>query len=299
MYKKKNTLPLIALICAAVSLLLSVYGAFFAGAAPESDDNDQIQQLSEKIAALQAQVDDLTARLEMVAMGDGLKDWSLALEPTDDGLGAKVTLKAVPARYEDGMKATFLIRLEGAQIAEVPCAWENECYVATAEINAADGYGYYCVLTDRDGARQQIALTTPENPVEDMPVYLETSLNAYCNMVLDGWETKEETLVLSGTYIQVQLPRLSADDDLSVESVQAVLTCNGEQVHTQPLTLEDGEGERSFEGNLTDLSLPLPELKEDDQLELFVEVLLSDGRKLTSSAASWFKNGGELYSVVG
>ena len=277
MYKKKNTLPLIALICAAVSLLLSVYGAFFAGAAPESDDNDQIQQLSEKIAALQAQVDDLT----------------------DDGLGAKVTLKAVPARYEDGMKATFLIRLEGAQIAEVPCAWENECYVATAEINAADGYGYYCVLTDRDGARQQIALTTPENPVEDMPVYLETSLNAYCNMVLDGWETKEETLVLSGTYIQVQLPRLSADDDLSVESVQAVLTCNGEQVHTQPLTLEDGEGERSFEGNLTDLSLPLPELKEDDQLELFVEVLLSDGRKLTSSAASWFKNGGELYSVVG
>jgi hypothetical protein len=289
----------LALICAVASLGLSVYSAFFSAEPPAKDEDTKISALQAEIDDLKIQIDSLSARLETASQGEGLKDWSLTLMPRSDGLGASVKLTAVPAHYENGMKAVFLIRLEGAQVAEVPCIWENNTFSAETEVYAADGYGYYCILTDGEGERRQIPLTTPDNPVEEMAVYLETSLNAYCNLLLDGWQADEGKLTLTNMYVQAQLPLLSADENLSIQNTQLVLSHNGQDVQTQTVTLLPGEGERGFEGTLTDISMPLPEMGEEDQLELRLEILLSDGRKLISSAVSWYKNGGELFSVVG
>ena len=299
MSKRNTILSLLALIVAVASLGLTVYTAFFSADPPANNEETKISALQAEIDDLKIQINSLSERLETASQGEGLKDWRLTLIPRSDGLGASVKLTAVPARYEDGMKAVFLIRLEGAQVAEVPCVWENNTFSAETEVYAADGYGYYCVLTDGEGVRRQIPLTTPDNPVEEMPVYLETSLNAYCNLLLDGWQADEEILTLTNMYVQAQLPLLSADENLSIQNTQLVLSHNGQDVHTQTVTLSPGEGERSFEGTLTDISLPLPEMGEEDQLGLRLEITLSDGRKLISSPVSWYKNSGELFSVVG
>ena len=299
MTKRNTILSLLALLFAVASLGLSVYTAFFSADPLEKDGEIKISAMQAEIDNLRTQIDTLSARLEAATQGEGLKDWTLSLTPWSDGFGASVKLTAVPDHYEEGMEAVFLIRLEGAQIAEVPCVFGNNAFTAEAEVYAADGYGYYCVLMDGEGMRRQIPLTTPDNPVEEMSVYLESSLNAYCNLLLDGWQADQETLTLTSVYFQAQLPLLSVDENLSIQNTQLLLSHNGQDVQTQTVTLSPGEGERSFEGTMTDISLPLPEMEEDDQLELRLEITLSDGRKLISSSVSWYKNGGELFSVVG
>ena len=58
--------------------------------------------------------------------------------------GATVNVDAVPNGYAEGQKAEFCVRLEGEEIARVPCEWDGKSYKASADLNAADGYCYYC-----------------------------------------------------------------------------------------------------------------------------------------------------------
>lgn len=297
MSEKKNILSVLALILAVLALALSVVGLLPGEQEPDlSYGNPEMEQ---QIADLQAQVDQLTAQLEGLARNAGIAEWTLTAAAWEDGTGADVTLSARPAVYEEGMEAVFSVRLEGEEVAHIDCGAENEVFTATAQLPGADGYSYYCILIRADGSREQFALSTPENPVEDIPVYLGDSLTSYCNMIVDGWLDTQEKVTLTSGYVQVQLPRLSASGDLTVTGARLSLNHNGQEYTGMDITLEAGEGAGGYELELADISFTLPELGEDDYLDLWVIVTLSDGSTLSAPGASWYNGADGLYLVVG
>lgn len=255
---------------------------------------------SQLIAELQVQIDELTARVEALEMRSGLKGWNLTAAAWSSSNGATVTLTAQPAAYREGQTAEFMALLEGQQVDRVSCGWDGESYTAQLDLNAADGYSYYCVITAPDGSREQVALSTPENPVIDTVVNLSTALSSYCNMIVDSWEGDGDQLTITEGYIQVQLPRIAlGGGNPTVSTAELVLKKAGEEISRQALTLPEGEGENSYELMLTDTAFQIPEMQDDQQLDLYLEVKLSDGQLLSTAGCSWYHNAGELFLAVG
>lgn len=303
MSDKKNTIiSVLALACALAALALSLLNTFRPGP-DQSWENpaleEKVTRLQGQVDGLQSQVNSLETRLDAVAMGDGLANWSLDAAPWEDATGADVTLTALPATTEEGLSVQFSVRLQGREVANVPCQKTDSGFTATASLEAADGYSYYCIFLGTDGSRRQFALSTPENPVEDLPVYLESSLASYCNMMVDSWLDDGTAVTLTSAYIQVQLPRLSTEGKLTAEKAQLVLYCNSKEVSRTDIMLQPGEGEGSFELELSDQTIPLPEMGEDDYLDLWLEITLSDGRTLSTAGASWYNSPDGLFLVVG
>ena len=259
-----------------------------------------VSQLEQDIQILQKQVDALSARLDALEENSGLMDWNLTAIPNADGNGASVTLTASPLAYHEGQTAQFSVRYGGQEVASILCNWDGSVYSGTVDLEAADGYSYYCVLIAANGSREQMVLNTPENPVYDTLVYMETSLNAYCNIIVDGWEDEGGNLTITSGYAQIQLPRLSNEaDGAAFQSTNLVLRLNGNPVESQLLDMPQGEGEGSYELVLSGNTFKMPELQDDYQLELILEVTLSDGQVLTASGGSWYYNAGEMFMVVG
>lgn len=296
---KKSLISIMALICAIASLVMSCL-AFVSARQEPVDYSSQLSQLEQKNQQLQTQIDALHALLEtQPESAGGLYSWKLDVTAWDDGTGADIALTAVPDMYQEELSARFVVQLEGQEIIHTPCVWNGESFTATASLSAADGYGY-CLLMDLpDGTQLSYTLTTPNDPVQDIPVYLASSLSSYCNLIVDAWEETEEAIVLNTAYAQVQLPRISAQGSSEIESACLVLTHNGAQIHTVPITLLPGEALDGYELTLSNIQLPLPETAEDDLLELRLEVTLSTGQQLLASGISWFRTGEELYAVVG
>ncbi len=298
MSEKKNLLSVLSLVLAALALGLSVFSLVRPAptAAPGSPDSSTLIQ---QIEGLQAQVNDLTARLEAASQVSGLADWTLTVTPWSDGEGASVAMSAVPAVFEDGVAAFFCVRLGSAEISNTACKWDGEAFTATTELSAQDGYSFYCILLSEDGVRRQYPLSTPENPVDDIPVYLGSSLRSFCNMTVDSWLDANNTITLTAAYIQVQLPRISASGTPALDKAQLILTRNNEELSRQDITLNPGTGDGSFELALTDLSFDLPELGDEDYLDLWLEVTLADGSVLSCAGGSWYNSPDGLFLVVG
>ncbi len=299
MSKKPNFVSVLALLLALAALTVSVF-VLVKPAPEEKDYSAEIAALQEHNALLQSQLDALTAQLSGSSLGGGLESWDLSLTPWETGTGAAVTLTAVPANYAEGMSAALSVRLNGKEIENIPMSWSGEAFTATAELAADDGYGYYCVLLDAEGKKQQFALTTPENPVLDIPVYLAASLSSYCNMTVDSWFDKDGVLTLSLAYVQAQLPRLSATGDVpAIESAQLRLYHNGTVYSSTAITLESGESEGAYQLTISGEGVSMPEVALDDSLDLYLEITLSDGQTLTALGASWYSGEDGLFAVMG
>lgn len=276
-----------------VLLIAALLAATLAGCGGDGDN-------SQMIAQLQLQIDELSARVEALEMRSGLKSWDLTAAAWSSSNGATVTFTAEPAAYQEGQSLQIMAILDGQQIDRVDCSWDGKQYTAQLDLNAADGYGYYCILTAPDGSRVQTALSTPESPVIDAVVNISTALSSYCNMIVDTWDRNGEQLTVTAGYVQVQLPRITADGSTAeLAGAELILKKAGQEVSRLPLTLPEGEGENSYELVLTDASFDIPEMQDDQQLDLHLVVNLSDGQVLTTTGCSWIYNAGELFLVVG
>ena len=300
MSEKKNILPVIALVAAVLALAASVFAIVTRPEVP--DHSAKLEALSQENAQLRSQIAALNGRLDSMSVGSGLSEWNLVATAWEDRMGADVTMSVAPGAYEEGMEAVFSIRLKGQEVRSVTCDWDGTAFfTATAKLEAADGYSYYCILTNAEGERQQFALSTPENPVFDIPVYLEASLNAYGNMMLDSWVADGGKLTISLAYLQAQLPRLTVYGEMpTINNARLLLVYNGEDYSDLAVTLEPGEGPGAYELTLSggDLNWPA-ELAEDDNLDLYLEVELSDGIVLSTMGGSWYYGDGGLDLVVG
>lgn len=299
MSEKKNILSVIALCLAALSLVVSGIAVLNPGQA-ETDYAAEIDALRDHNALLQSQLDALSAQIGSSTQGGGLKGWDLSLTPWENATGASVTLTAVPASYEEGMNAALSVRLGGKEVENVPCSWTGDSFTATVELPAEDGYGYYCVLMDPEGVKQQFALTSTENPVLDVPVYLASALKSYCNMTVDSWYDADGVLTLSLAFVQAQLPRVAVGGQVpEIQSAQLKLNHNGNAFSTLPITLTESGGQGAYELTVSGAELAMPEMELEDYLDLYLEITLSDGQTLTALGASWYCNEDGIFAVMG
>lgn len=284
------------------ALVLSLTAGALSLAALNSQPEDQthlINDLYQQNQQLRSQLEEMTARLERLETVVSLQSWKLDTKAWADSTGADVTLTATPSDYQEGITATFLVKLEGREVASIPCQWNGTDFTATASLNAADGYSYYCILVSPGGTRH-LGLTSPENPAPEIPVYLQSSLSSYCNLTINDWEENEgNQLLLTNACAQVQLPLISSVGSVKIVTANLVLRLNGANSTLVPIQLNPSEVAGSFDLTITNGRLPMPELQEGDILELYLEVHLSDGRNLQAFGISWQNDNGQLISAVG
>jgi hypothetical protein len=287
-----KSLPLLLL---AVALLVSLSGC--GNAELEAENQALRQELSavmEENALLREQIVSLQYQLDQWNQASGLSDFGAEFTAWDTGDGATVTVTATPVAYTEGQSADLVVWLNGVEVEKLPFHWDGSRYTAVAELKAADGYTFLCVLHFPDGTTQEIVLDSPEM---DALVFLESNLTAFLNLVVQDWIVENDTLILEAGYAYVQLPRVSSS--LAITRAELRLNLNGQELQRQNLTLvpvADGSG---WEQVLVGTAFPLPELAEEDQLDLWLEAELSDGQQLSVTGGSWFLTDGELIMAVG
>lgn len=230
----------------------------------------------------------------------GLSDWELSAETWSSPNGATVNLSAAPTRRAEGDSAVFLVRLEGEQIASADCDWDGSAYTGSLDLNAADGYCYYVVLTDAAGEELEVAVNTPTDPVDETLIDMESSLNSYCAIQVSDFACDGKWLTITEGRLEVQPPRIANGGEavLCSEAV-LVLSHNGEEVSSVSLALPDPDVTGGYTVDLSSPAFQIPAMEDDEQLILRLDVSLSNGQSLTAPGGTWVCNDGQLLMAVG
>lgn len=230
----------------------------------------------------------------------GLADWTLTASTWSSPNGVTVHLSATPNAHTDDQYAVFSIRLEGDDIENIPCQWDGTSYTASADLNAADGYCYYVVLTTTAGKQAEIAINTPTNPTNEALINMESALNTYCQLLVEGSDADDKKLTLTSGIAQIQLPRITDDGEaITCTEAALVLSFNGEDLDRKVLTLPEADGNGLYTLNIADTRFDIPAMEDDQQLTLRMEVTLSNGQILSDSNGTWSFIDGRLVSAVG
>lgn len=229
-----------------------------------------------------------------------LTDWTMSASTWSSPNGATVHISATPSRYIEGQKATFIVRLEGEEAANVPCDWDGKQYTASADLNGANGYCYYVVLDDVYGTVTEVSVNTPTDPRNEALINMEDALNSYCNLVVEETTVTEKKLTLSSGKIEVQAPKIGNDGDtISCVDVLLILRLNGEEIARKPLVMQGTDDVGYYTLDMSNVSFDLPSLEGEQQLSLDLEVKLSNDQILSAPGGSWYTSDDGLMSAVG
>ena len=242
-----------------------------------------------------------TASQENAGRELSLTEVSFSVTTWSSPNGATVNLTAVPNEHAKGDSAEFVVRLDADTVASVPCEWKDNAYVASAELNGADGYGYYVIITGKDGSIAEIPVNTPEEPVDEALVNLASYLQSYCTLTLNDAALEGDNLTILSGYALVQAPRITENsDNVACAQASLVLTLDGQEIASMPLTMAPGETDRSYDSTITDMSFTIPgDLSDGQQLMLRLDAVLTNGQTLTAQGGSWTAQNGVVANAVG
>ena len=276
----------IALLLSITALVLSLGTAW---QVRDADYTDQINDLILQNQALQARLDALTGEKSGPALGTA----ALTAAAWSDGSGADIVLTLDPVCEQAGDPARLRVQLGTQTVTETQCRWDGRVYTAALAVPAGNGYTYTVTI----GSDAQ-TITSPEDPVYPELVYLSDSLSAYCNLVVSDWYVRDNALTLGPCYAHIQTPLLGADGDLRCTEARLVLKNGDAVLASVPITLTEG-GSGSFESEVTGAAFALPALEHGEQMDLWLEATLCDGRSLTACAATWYAMPGGFSMAAG
>ena len=281
----------IAIFLAAVLLLT-------AGCSKSEDNSAQLKALQEENASLREQVAQLQQQIATLEAGS-IADWSLTGEPLIHGSGALVTLTVTPTSYVEGQMISFRVQLEGQMIASMYCDWDGSVYTASVELDAADGYSYSILLTEPNGTQEYRELNSPANPVDSTLVYMYSSMAASCFLTVSDWQMEDNTMTILGSSVDVQLPLFSPQGEpISCTGINLILQLDGVDLDRKSIMVPQS-ADSYLSIPLSPADFAMPEMEESNQLDLWLEVTLSDGQVLRHCGSSWFLFEGQLIQAVG
>ena len=229
-------------------------------------------------------------------VSDNMKSLSLSAKVWSSSNGATITLEAVPRAYNQNQAVYFVVHLNGEKVEDIPCTWDGKAFIASADLEAADGYEYECILFEGQGEGESYVLSD----AYDSLIYLETSLAAYCNLYISDFQVIDDVFNVTAGFAHVQLPQLTVDGaKVELVSSELVFLLNGVMIDKQPISLPEGEGSGSHEASLSSIRFDMPKMEDDYQLDLMLKANLSDGQELTANGGSWYYNNGELKMSAG
>lgn len=236
------------------------------------------------------------ADLQNQESSGALRSWELTSKVWSSSNGAAITLSAIPREYNQNQAVYFVVHLNGTKVEDVPCTWDGTVYTATVDLEAEDGYEYECVVFQGQGEGESFALSD----AYDSLVYLKTSLAAYCNLYISDFKVEGSKFTVTAGFAHVQLPQLTASgSNIAFSKAELSFQLNGEEIEAQEINLPKGEGVGSHEASLSAISFTMPQMDDDYQLDLVLNVTLSDGQSLTANGGSWYYNNGELKMSAG
>lgn len=230
-----------------------------------------------------------------------LTKWSMSATAWSSPNGATVNLTATPNGYAEGQSAVFCVRLEGDDIANVPCQWDGSVYTASADLNSADGYCYFVQLTAADGTQTEVAVNTPTAPIDDSLINMETALNAYCEADVTGAKQEGSDLILEKGTLKIQLPFLTLDTGaVTCQKAELVLSYDGTDVSSQDIKPSVADAAGICTADLSGIRFSVPSgLENGHQLGLHLTATLSNGHILSAPAGNWYYQDGQLILAVG
>ena len=229
----------------------------------------------------------------------GLASWEMSATTWSSPNGATVHVTATPNAYAKEQAAVFSVRLEGEEVENVPCEWNGTAYTASADLNAADGYCYYVILT-QGSESVEVAVNTPAAPVDEALVNMETSLNAFCHLLVESSDAEGQSLTITAGSVQIQPPQITNDGQkITCTNAALVLSFNGEEAARKELTLPEAAASGIYELSIAGTEFQISALEDDQQLTLRLDVTLSNGQTLTDANGTWSYMDGQLISIVG
>ena len=229
-----------------------------------------------------------------------LNSWEMSASTWSSPNGATIHITATPNYHLEGQKADFVVRLESDDIVSIPCQWDGTAYTASADLNAANGYCYYVILTAADGTATELAVNTPAAPINTAFIDIEAALESYCNVTIEDSVCENGKLTLSSGQVQVKTPTITNDGEaITCQETALVLSFNGEELNREVLTLSETDTAGLLETALENITFDVPELKADEKVELALQVTLSNGQELFAYGGDWIYDAEGLLPVVG
>lgn len=230
-----------------------------------------------------------------------LTGWTLTPKTWSSPNGATVCLNAQVNHQDETVNVEFVVRQGDADVCNARCTWEDGNLIAEAELNAADGYSYFVILTPADGSTPtEVALNTTENPVSSSLVNLASALNSYCNVIIEDSEIAGSTLTITAGSVEIQAPQITDDGkEIACTEVSLVLSMDGEELTRTNVEAQASEVPGGFEADLSGTNFSIPAMEQEGQIVLVLHVKLSNGQELTCEGASWTYMDGQMVSTVG
>lgn len=224
----------------------------------------------------------------------GLETYSLSTATWSSPNGATVNLAATPVGYVEGCSAFFIVRLDGEEVENVRCQWDGSQYIASADLNAANGLLYSLFMTSTDGSMLEIPLDAG-----DTVTNIASALESYCHVMVDGVSLEGGRMILGEGSVQVQAPRITNEGQaVTVSEAVLALSYNGGEVDRKSLELKEGS-DSLYTLELENAAFEIPQMEDDQQLNLTLTVQLSNGHILTAAGGTFYYNNGMLLSAVG
>ena len=235
-----------------------------------------------------------------VAQSLSLTSWNMSASTWSSPNGATVHINATPNAYAEGQKADFVVRLESDDVTTIPCQWDGTNYTASADLNAANGYCYYVVLTAADGTVTECAVNTPAAPVNEALINMEAALASYCSVTIEESEIADNKLNLANCKVQVQAPTITNEGEtISCKKAYLILSFNEEELAKVEVNLEETATAGLFEAAVSGITFDIPALENDQKVVLSVNAALSNGQALSAFGGEWVYNEEGLLPVVG
>ena len=235
-----------------------------------------------------------------VAQPLSLTSWNMSASTWSSPNGATVHINATPNAYAEGQKADFVVRLESDDVTSIPCQWDGTNYTASADLNAANGYCYYVVLTAADGTVTECAVNTPAAPVNEALINMEAALASYCSVTIEESEIADNKLNLANCKVQVQAPTITNEGEtISCKKAYLILSFNEEELAKVEVNLEETATAGLFEAAVSGITFDIPALENDQKVVLSVNAALSNGQALSAFGGEWVYNEEGLLPVVG
>lgn len=225
-----------------------------------------------------------------------LGQWTLTPETWSSPNGATIYLSAEVTNPDKTATAEFVVRQGDGDVVNAPCTWDGNKLLAEAELNAADGYGYFIVLTAADGSLTE----WPLGGADESLVNLATALDSYCNLLVTDSSYDGGKLTLTAGNLEIQAPQLTdGGAAITCEDVALVLVKDGQELSRTAVAVAASGVPGGYKADVAGTTFSVPEMDTDGQIVLRAEVSLSNGQSLSAEGGTWTYMDGQIVSTVG
>ena len=189
--------------------------------------------------------------------------------------------------------------MDGKKVEQQPCIWDGTAFSGVLLLPAENGYQYYCTVIHSDGSREQqnIESEQAENLARELQVSCSAGTGEYTLALNDGLLT-----VVDG-HISLAMPKCLDGpeyDAVTWESVALVLYKNGAVVdRVAPAGLLDPKDtSKTLHATVEQLQFRFDGMEDADDLELWLEVALSNGMTGRGFVEGWSMENGEIIKLA-